>query len=73
MDQALIKQFAEYGAFGLFAFYILKRLDKVTEMQAGLIQLYTILITSLPEMKKRSKDEAERINAAASKNAKTQA
>lgn len=50
------------GMGGLLLWYVVKRLDRLQEVQANLVQMYTILITSLPDVKKRSKDEAEAIN-----------
>lgn len=50
------------GMGGLLLWYVVKRLDRIQEVQAYLVQMYTILITSLPDVKKRSKDEAEAIN-----------
>jgi hypothetical protein len=50
------------GMGGLLLWYVVKRLDRIQEVQAALVQMYTILITSLPDVKKRVKDEAEAIN-----------
>lgn len=50
------------GMGGLLLWYVVKRLDRIQEVQAYLVQMYTILITSLPDVKKRVKDEAEAIN-----------
>lgn len=42
--------------------YIVQRLDKIQAALASLAQLHTILILSLPDIKKRAKDDAEAIN-----------
>lgn len=57
-----LTDFANLGVSGLLLWYVVKRLDRIQEVQAALVQMYTILITSLPDVKKRVKDEAEAIN-----------
>lgn len=57
-----LTDFANLGVSGLLMWYVVKRLDRIQEVQAALVQMYTILITSLPDVKKRVKDEAEAIN-----------
>lgn len=56
----------DYGiavfVLGIILFRLEKRLDKIAEALSGLVQQYTILITSLPEVKKRAREEAKEIN-----------
>lgn len=50
------------GIAGIMLWYIVQRLDKIQAALASLAQLHTILILSLPDIKKRAKDDAEAIN-----------
>lgn len=57
-----IQLFTQVGMGGLLLWYVVRRLDKIQDTLADNIRLYTILITSLPDVKRRSKDDAEAIN-----------
>jgi hypothetical protein len=60
--QTLLTIITNAGFGGLMLYYVVRRLDKIQDTQSGLVQLYTILITSLPDVKKRAKDDADAIN-----------
>lgn len=61
----LIKYLGEYGLAAvvlviLFTM-VLPKLDKIRDTLADIGMVVTLLITSLPEIKKRTKEEAERL------------
>jgi hypothetical protein len=62
MAQGPIELIAQAGIAGILLWYIVQRLDKIQDAIASLVQLYTIIITSLPDVKKRAKEDAEAIN-----------